>query len=255
MAERACLDCGQLLVKKPGPGRWPKRCPVHQAEAVRRGRRPPGWYRVLGVRRCEWCDHEFEWFHGSTGKYCSVQCSAWGNSKVRSCLIPEGVDPRFVYSEKPLRIDSGTCQWCARWMFRPASHKRFCSTECKARWHGARSPVRVYFIKCGDCGELFTARDGRTRFCSEDCWPSGRKWQISNRRRQRIYERDQWCCQLCGERVDRRAKFTDRAPSLDHIVPRSMGGGDDDANLQLAHRWCNSYKGDRIDGEQLLLVG
>jgi len=33
-------------------------------------------------------------------------------------------------------------------------------------------------------------------------------------------------------------------PTFDHIRPRSKGGGDDPANLQLAHARCNKQKGD-----------
>jgi 5-methylcytosine-specific restriction endonuclease McrA len=32
-------------------------------------------------------------------------------------------------------------------------------------------------------------------------------------------------------------------PTFDHIRPRSKGGADDPANLQLAHAVCNKRKG------------
>jgi hypothetical protein len=152
-------------------------------------------------------------------------------------------------------IESKTCDHCDAVMVNPRPGKRFCSERCGS---AARKPAyvpRTYAVECGDCGVEFVARDSRKRYCSEDCWPSGKKVNISPRRRRRIYQRDRWCCQLCGEKVDRRAKYTDRAPSIDHIIPRSLHGTDEDENLQLAHRGCNSEKGNRAVGEQLLLVG
>ena len=54
--------------------------------------------------------------------------------------------------------------------------------------------------------------------------------------RQRIINRDRGLCQMCGNEGD----------SVDHITPRSQGGTDDDNNLQLLCRSCNSSKGGRF---------
>jgi hypothetical protein len=51
--------------------------------------------------------------------------------------------------------------------------------------------------------------------------------------RQRILERDQFTCQHCGMEGN----------TVDHILPRSLGGGDDDFNLQCLCFRCNSSKG------------
>ena len=70
---------------------------------------------------------------------------------------------------------------------------------------------------------------------------------IGKRRRIAHYERDGWCCQICGSQVDPDCdpQVGGRAPSLDHIVPRSLGGSDDDSNLRTAHRDCNARRGNR----------
>ncbi|AYR00966.1 HNH endonuclease [Arthrobacter phage Hestia] len=39
----------------------------------------------------------------------------------------------------------------------------------------------------------------------------------------------------------------DWAPSLDHVIPRSKGGGDDEGNLRTAHRWCNAVRSDNAE--------
>lgn len=65
-----------------------------------------------------------------------------------------------------------------------------------------------------------------------------------------VFDRDNWVCQLCHEKVD--AKLDGRArlgPTLDHIVPVSLGGTHTWDNVQLAHRYCNTSKGNRVRAE------
>ena len=55
--------------------------------------------------------------------------------------------------------------------------------------------------------------------------------------RQQVYERDNGRCQLCGNPV----RVEDM--HLDHIIPQSLGGSDDYANMQVACPACNCSKG------------
>jgi len=54
--------------------------------------------------------------------------------------------------------------------------------------------------------------------------------------RQRILQRDGHTCQQCGMEGN----------SVDHIIPRSMNGTDEDWNLQTLCVSCNSVKGGRF---------
>ncbi len=56
------------------------------------------------------------------------------------------------------------------------------------------------------------------------------------RLRQSIIQRD-GCCQMCG--IEERL-------SVDHIVPRHLGGDDNPSNLQVLCSSCNSSKGGRF---------
>ena len=60
-------------------------------------------------------------------------------------------------------------------------------------------------------------------------------------------ERDGWRCHLCGMSVDRfLSGLHPGMPSYDHILPVSLGGTDEHANLALAHLRCNIKKGNRV---------
>lgn len=63
-------------------------------------------------------------------------------------------------------------------------------------------------------------------------------------RRRLIAERGMVCA-LCGKPVESERKLT-----VDHIIPRVMGGATIYENCQLAHRVCNLSKGNKyIDPE------
>ena len=57
--------------------------------------------------------------------------------------------------------------------------------------------------------------------------PNGRPYY---RLRQAVFDRDGGVCWLCGGDVPR------SAASLDHALPRALGGGNEIGNLRLAHR-------------------
>lgn len=108
--------------------------------------------------------------------------------------------------------------------------------------------------ECAQCGMDFTRRGTPSRFCSTACSrkarPNRRHFKIALRDRLAIYDRDSWTCQLCLEPVDRDLMTTNPldnwAPSLDHIEPQSWSliADHSPSNLRLAHRWCNSVRGD-----------
>ena len=66
----------------------------------------------------------------------------------------------------------------------------------------------------------------------------------------RLRQRDNDICQICGEVVDisdRTGKHIGaRYPSCDHIIPLSKGGTHTWNNVQLAHMGCNAGKCNRI---------
>lgn len=107
---------------------------------------------------------------------------------------------------------------------------------------------------CPECGSIFTwLRPGRKTFCAFEC---ARRWNIRSKAPTRfypkvslrnfVYERDGLTCHLCFMLAVLPARPGDPwAATLDHLVPRSAGGGDSADNLRTCHRWCNTLRGAR----------
>jgi 5-methylcytosine-specific restriction endonuclease McrA len=70
-----------------------------------------------------------------------------------------------------------------------------------------------------------------------------RRREQSGMRRLRIYMRDKFRCQYCGEKMGV-AELT-----LDHIMPRSRGGDNSPVNIVTACMACNNRKSDRTPAE------
>jgi 5-methylcytosine-specific restriction endonuclease McrA len=70
-----------------------------------------------------------------------------------------------------------------------------------------------------------------------------RRREASSMKRLRIYMRDKFRCQYCGE------KKTAGELTLDHILPRSRGGDNSPVNVVAACLACNNRKGDRTPAE------
>ena len=136
------------------------------------------------------------------------------------------------------------------------------SVTADARPRPSRSArLRWFAGTCRVCGRAFVAGlPGVT--CSGACGDAHeravrREHKHRRRARQRgafvapvdryaIYRRDNWKCWLCQEPCDRNADpQSDRAPSLDHIIPLANGGTHEPGNVQTAHRLCNSLRSNR----------
>lgn len=70
-----------------------------------------------------------------------------------------------------------------------------------------------------------------------------RRREASGMKRLRIYMRDKFRCQYCGEKKNP-AELT-----LDHIFPRSRGGDNSPVNIVAACLACNNRKGNRTPEE------
>ena len=118
--------------------------------------------------------------------------------------------------------------------------------ECRRQVHGYRGYKRG--CRCATCRAGVSERETERRRGGAAPTPgsrNGRGTWIDPVKRHRIYERDGWSCGLCGLGTLKRYVAGDPlSPSLDHVVPRSLGGGNEDENLRTAHIKCNAIRGD-----------
>lgn len=192
---------------------------------------------------CPQCDTRF--FPKRKTKYCSARCR--------------------VASAKRFRHE---CEWCRR-EFRSSEPKAACcSRKCQNSKREADAPERQ--ASCRVCAVEFVYRHlGGTpaRYCSQRCLESRRRKHrnlyvraFQRLRKERIaangfenidptvvFERDGWSCRICGDPVKRGCPHLDPlAPTIDHIIPVSKGGPHTMANVQCAHRVCNTRKNNKV---------
>lgn len=203
---------------------------------------------------CQGCGSVFsrERKRGQRPKWCSA------------CQRPTTLCPECGERRRASRKSCAHCQEVARQRRLPVLHPNPDPLTRLPDRHPARRPaIRrtdwwKFFVSgpCEWCGVVFTGLaasiETAPRFCSDRCVKRASerrrgKFVISAPRRLAIYERDGWICQLCFDPVEKDLPSSDVwAATLDHIVCQSWGEEPDhsDENLRLAHRWCNSVRGD-----------
>lgn len=152
---------------------------------------------------------------------------------------------RYRRSDRKVCVVCGATDWPAN------GRRRYCSPRCEQlasrRRRGENSLDEV---TCEACGEvvpiLAVARERKQRTDTRYCGTCRRLKAI------RLVGHGVVTivqvralgstCALCRGAIDFDATEKHRRPSLDHIVPRALGGTDDLSNLQLTHFGCNQKK-------------
>ncbi len=252
-----CKNCGSEinLVNPPGK-RGPK--PIYCSDNCRREsnnkRQLDYFHKSTKFKKiCKHCKIDFYSYREDT-KYCSTDCA----HKSKRTLI-------------------GTLRKCLNCgnKFEPSyKENKYCSLSCASR----HKLYKVTSTKsCINCGKLFEVLSNNQfgLYCSKKCGDKHYKQlnpdkEHNKRARYRtkknnntveevsfeyICERDNWKCQICGKRVSKLKKWPHPlSPSLDHIMPISLGGAHSITNIQLTHLKCNLSKQASV-GYQLRLTG
>lgn len=151
--------------------------------------------------------------------------------------------------------------------------RAFCSDTCQnyfqsnKHWLGEGPSCRIYIRLCPDCDAPVTMRHkgGTIRVCKV-CRVI-RNQAINARKNHarrtagppalsvnEIAARDGCRCHICNCKVDMTLSGMAKwGPTIEHIVPVSHGGTNEPANLALAHRYCNTARGNQ-GHSQLTLV-
>lgn len=144
-----------------------------------------------------------------------------------------------------------TTLYCCR------SHKEQASAMRRRQRNPEYKPRIEHTKYCSGCGNKFTTFKTNKNFCTTDC----REWFKEQAKRQRdaeyinqktpsfrrrIYFQSNGRCGICNELIDLAIKHPDpQSYSIDHIIPRSVGGIHKASNLQAAHLGCNMKKSNK----------
>ena len=247
---RLCLGCGELFVpSKANHVLCSQRC----AQRVSRKRHPPKYVPRRFEKPCERCGKST-----LNRRFCSERCAYLAAHPPRTCAACGR-----SFGKRGRRCEVELCPSCKearREVLRAEREALKKRRPVKVRtkwvcWLGKRPEPRVFVAgACASCGESFVgwmARDDR--FCSKICRKraerQARRVGLGGERiyRRKVFERDDWTCRLCLKPVDRDAVVpAPLAPTLDHVVPLSLGGEHVFSNVQCAHFICNSTKSDNV---------
>lgn len=217
-----CAKCGAAFDRVPGARGRPR---VH-CDVCRQSKH----YQPVAhpERACRQCGHIFR-PRISTKVFCSKRCSDKGKPSASGLSCRVCGEP-MIKGRASAAGGKAQHNRCAP-LHGASGYRRGCRCEiCRA---GVAAKMRAYAQR--------RLEEGR---------PLLREHWISDEDRRAIYDRDAGMCQLCAAPVDFDAHYLSRSsPTLDHILPRSLGGDDSPDNLRLACRQCNAARGNRLDWE------
>jgi hypothetical protein len=238
-----CVQCSAPFIGKRSHAIYCSRECASRAFHERRQAR--GHDRKIHQLICTGCGKEFNGRRRS--KYCSQRCStttsqalatvaaSQANRKPRELVLYEGPplirQPESTWVKTKNRLTSGQCKVCSTW-FVSFHTDVTCSAECRAMHN------RLVIQVCRD----------RRRARKRDAF-------VEVVYRKKVFERDGYRCHLCGKRTNpNRPVPHPKAPTIDHIIPLAAGGTHEPLNCRTACFLCNSRKGNRGGGEQLMLI-
>lgn len=152
------------------------------------------------------------------------------------------------------------CECCAE-NEKLAKEKHKSSQKEVKRLRRPIKKIKMETLKeCAVCGSFYFG--SRRKYCSDECsrkvlnrYSTDRKEIKRKKARtkhsseitvQSLYNRDNGICWICGGKCDINADGnSNEYPSVDHILPVSLGGTDEWNNVRLAHRICNSLRGNK----------
>lgn len=216
---------------------------------------------------CRYCKKRHPKIHENKGKkYCSDTCRSKAEAAMRQqAEIKKQIAKVNAAASRMCRC-AKCCQECGAVFIakQTASVKcKTCSTykrihesgeivrarcnQCHCVFEFIRKPTGDYPRKCTSChkdnNREYRRQTKHKRRQLKKCGPIERFSALS------VYERDGWCCYICGCVVQRYKSqaFVGVMPdeaTLDHVWPLSKGGTHTMDNVRTACRMCNSLKSD-----------
>ena len=211
-------------------------------------------------RLCALCDNPVTYAGiGRPPKYCNEHQNHSYNKYMRE-----------FYWKNSKAEDDGSPRACAHCSetYTPKFRKRsiYCSRDCKDQARKARMKRERLADKatlerfCALCEQPIPAtRRADSAYCSDLCSQRSHGGLRSRYRKPGVHRellaRDGNRCGICSQRIDMRREWPHpRSASVDHLVPVSVGGSDELANLRLVHLSCNCARRAAMLDEQLAIV-
>lgn len=200
----------------------------------------------MDTRTCIFCEDPFVGGR-SDRRYCTTSC-------IKRC------SEERIRRRKPAvsRVYFIECVECGELFTSRSGNKRTCGPECRRKRANRAScrSVKRRIVRDPAFREAVTAKSHQRR--AHKLGLGSETVLLSY-----LIERDHGRCQLprCLFRtrtvnpLGSRGFRHPRQPSIDHIIPISLGGEHSLANVQLAHYRCNLSKNNRAVGDQLALIG
>lgn len=163
-------------------------------------------------------------------------------AKLEKKLIEQGGEISLVeFGNYKSTYKCNTCG-CVFNRWRDSRGSRICCPECRAK--------ELQKIRVRNGGKIFEPGGHRAR-----CKRYGRIYDPSVTR-EKLIERDNNTCQICGGVCDSNDKrwghFGPLTPSIDHVIALKNGGNHVWSNVQLAHAICNIIKNDNDLTEEVI---
>lgn len=188
---------------------------------------------------------------GRPRSHCSRKC--------RELLYAAKLKQERIY-KNPFVIRG--CLACGNSFRTNTIYKKFCTVECRSDFHRRSGPDRsaIFFSNCPDCQCLMVLKNhgGINRKPCKDC--RRRRNSLINARKNNMRKaagqltvsvfdlaaRDGSSCNICRKKINLDLPGSHKwGPTIDHLLPVSMGGSNEPANLALAHRQCNTIRNNR----------
>lgn len=221
-----CAECGQAFRQKPGRGRPRRYCYECKPRDGRYEKKPAG--------DCAWCGNPCS---RAGARFCSGRCK----DLMKRLPCSECGRPTGTYRH---HADAAVCRDCKRDGVPHGTEARYrIGCRCVDCMDARAEAMRLYRVQYKDrYGVSLSTVYGRDL-------PSA--FRLTGIERRQVFERDGWTCHICGRIAPAELIGTnDRLePTIDHIAPVSLTLFPDNSegNLKLAHRGCNSMRGNRDD--------
>jgi len=130
------------------------------------------------------------------------------------------------------------CKSCGETFLCGNKKKQYCSDECKKNYN--YKPETFLKKKCLICSEEFefSSHSPHGKYCSKKCVNVANRINLKGLSPYSIFSRDDFTCIYCGKNSIQDSIQLE----LDHIIPKSKGGGELASNIITSCKSCNRSK-------------